>query len=297
MEGIPIDKKSKSYGNELMHEVLLSAMKDIDNICRKNNIKYFLHAGTLLGAINYQGFIPWDDDVDITIFYEDYQKLQDILQAEYSDKYFVQTYKTDYFHPDNRMKIRINGTKFNTVGEYDKRLKNNGIFIDIAPLYRVPNKKNIRYIQKKLILIIDLAIQAKLGLIELKSIKSKILLKPLSSFDRVFLGDLMNLIMSKMGNEKSNDVGTLSCTFRNEYMDIDGYENDIRPCFYYQEAMDISFEGHMFMTTKMWHEDLLRRYGEAYNKPYPEEKRITKHGLEDFCIDDTVLERIRKCDF
>ena len=284
--------EKKSYGNELLHAVLLSGMKDIDKICRENDINYFLHAGTLLGAIEHKGFIPWDDDVDITMLAKDYKKFCKIISDEYSDKYFVQTYNTDYYHPDNRMKIRIKGTEFNTIGDYDMKLNNNGLFIDIAPLYNVPDSKILRKIQKKLIFIIDAAIQVKLGIIIPTSIKSKILLKPLSYLDRVFLGKILDFIMEKMGANNSKDLGTLSCTFRNEYMNIDGYENDIRPRSFYENTIYVDFEDTKFMTISNYHEDLLKRYGPKYMEPYPEEKRTTKHGLEYFKVSDEVKARL-----
>ena len=61
-------------------EILLDMLKYIDEICRKNNIKYFLYGGTLIGAIRHKGFIPWDDDVDICVPYNEYRKLITILK-------------------------------------------------------------------------------------------------------------------------------------------------------------------------------------------------------------------------
>lgn len=284
--------EKKSYGNELLHKVLLSVMKDVDKICRENNIKYFLHAGTLLGAINHGGFIPWDDDVDITMFREDYEKFCSILEKEHSDKYFIQTYLTDYFHPDNRMKIRVKGTEFITGSDYDDKLISNGLFIDIAPLYNLPKSNVLRIFQKKIIYITDIVIQIKLGNIIPKSLKTKIILKPFTCINRIALGRFLDFIMKYMQSQKSEEVGTLCCTFRNEYMNIDGYENDTRPKKYYENPIDINFEGYKFMTIYNWHDDLLKRYGENYMKPYPEEKRITKHGLEDFKVNKEVRERL-----
>ena len=62
---------TNDYGNLELHMVLLQAMKDIDKICRENNLKYYLYAGSLLGAMNFKGFIPWDDDIDIVMFPKD----------------------------------------------------------------------------------------------------------------------------------------------------------------------------------------------------------------------------------
>lgn len=283
--------ENKSYGNEALHAVLLDAMKDIDKICKENNLKYFLYAGTLLGAINHRGFIPWDDDVDIVMVKADHDRLLKIISEEYSDKYFVQTYKTDYYHPNNRTKIRINGTKFNTIGEYDKRLKNNGMFIDIAALYNVPNNKLLRIIQKNTINLLDIAIQVNLGIINPQSFKAKLLLNPISKISRIRLGNFMDWIMKNMGSSKSKDVGILCHTFKNYYVDIDGYENDIRPKTYYENPIFLKFEDTEFMTISKWDEDLKKRYGKEYMKPYPEKKRITKHGLKCFEIEDWVKER------
>ena len=66
---------TNEYGNERLHKVLLSALKDIDKICRENDLRYYLHAGTLLGAVNYNGFIPWDDDADVSMFPDDFRVL------------------------------------------------------------------------------------------------------------------------------------------------------------------------------------------------------------------------------
>lgn len=96
---------TNDYGNLELHTVLLSAMKDIHKICQENNLKYYLHAGTLLGAVNHKGFIPWDDDVDITLIRSDFEKIAKIIERDYSDRYYIQTYKNDII-------IRITGLNF-----------------------------------------------------------------------------------------------------------------------------------------------------------------------------------------
>ncbi len=62
--------------------VMLEMLKELDRICRKHKIPYFLYWGTLLGAIRHDGFIPWDDDMDSGMMREDYNKLVDVLPEE-----------------------------------------------------------------------------------------------------------------------------------------------------------------------------------------------------------------------
>lgn len=88
----------------------LGVLADIADICDKHGIKYILHYGTLLGAIRHGGFIPWDDDVDIAVPWNDYRKLIDVLNKEYSEKYFAQNIWTDRKFPLLWTQIRVNGT-------------------------------------------------------------------------------------------------------------------------------------------------------------------------------------------
>lgn len=74
---------------------LLDMLKTLADICKKNNIQWWLSSGTLLGAMRHQGFIPWDDDVDIVMFKEDYKKLEKVLMEMESDTYVLHSMKTD----------------------------------------------------------------------------------------------------------------------------------------------------------------------------------------------------------
>ena len=76
-------------------KAMLDMVEEVDRICRKHHIKYFLIAGTLLGAIRHRGFIPWDDDIDIALFRDDYDKLERILPEELPSNMFMQTLATD----------------------------------------------------------------------------------------------------------------------------------------------------------------------------------------------------------
>ncbi len=114
---------------------VLEIMDEIHRVCEKNNIRYGLIAGSALGMVNYGGFIPWDDDIDICVVKEDWDKFIDALNRDLSDDFYFQCFENDKkFNVINgpTMKIRKKGTY---IEEVNFLLKNrcksgNGIFVD-----------------------------------------------------------------------------------------------------------------------------------------------------------------------
>lgn len=116
-----------------LQETELEILLETDRICRKYEILYQLSGGTLLGAVRHKGFIPWDDDVDICMLREDYNRFLSICEKELGEKYFLQTYETDseFFHSFAR--IRKNNT-LALQRQYKGMDMHHGIFIDVFPL-------------------------------------------------------------------------------------------------------------------------------------------------------------------
>ena len=85
---------------------MLRILKVFDAICCKYNLTYWMDAGTLLGAARYGGFIPWDDDVDVIMPIEDYEKFHSIAEKELPYDMFYQTNQTDPEHNISWAKIR-----------------------------------------------------------------------------------------------------------------------------------------------------------------------------------------------
>ena len=75
--------------------IMFNLLKELDKVCKKNNINYWLDSGTLLGAVRHKGFIPWDDDIDICMLEKDYKKFLKIAKKELSENVFLQTEETD----------------------------------------------------------------------------------------------------------------------------------------------------------------------------------------------------------
>ena len=109
---------------------LLKILKYIDSFCRRNEIKYTLWGGTLLGAVRHHGFIPWDDDIDIAMTRDQYEKFVLAWNNEYHGNYFLQTIETDPEWTQLMAKVRKEDSAFI---EYDfqKKLKHTGLFVDI----------------------------------------------------------------------------------------------------------------------------------------------------------------------
>ena len=115
---------------------ILEIMDEIHRVCVKNNIKYGLMAGSALGIVNYKGFIPWDDDMDVIVPREDWDRFIEAMKKDLSDKFYFQCYETDKrFNVINgpTMKVRKKNTWMEEVNFLLKnRCKSgNGIFIDV----------------------------------------------------------------------------------------------------------------------------------------------------------------------
>jgi lipopolysaccharide cholinephosphotransferase len=117
----------------------LELLIEVDRICRKYNIKYSLACGTLLGAVRHNGFIPWDDDIDVWMMRKEYEKFCRACKRELSSKYFLQNWFTDPNFNSAYGKLRKRGTSFVRIGQ-EKMKYVDGIYIDILPLDIMPNK-------------------------------------------------------------------------------------------------------------------------------------------------------------
>ena len=104
--------------------------KDIDSLCRRNNIEYYLLGGSAIGAIRHNGFIPWDDDLDIIMTNENYEKFLSVCREELDkEKYYLQVGLTDW--PLNFSKIKLRGTILEEIEGFHTSEEMRGIFVDI----------------------------------------------------------------------------------------------------------------------------------------------------------------------
>jgi len=117
---------------------MLEILLEVDKICKKHNIRYWLSSGTLIGALRHDGFIPWDDDLDIEMMRSDYLRLMAVLPSELPEWLALQNDETDpnyfYFYA----KVRDKRSRMLEQNGYDRLWKEQGIYIDIFPMERHP---------------------------------------------------------------------------------------------------------------------------------------------------------------
>lgn len=114
----------------------LEILKEIDRICKKHHIEYVLAYGTALGAVRHQGFIPWDDDIDIMMKAADLARFKEVCKTELNEHYFFQDFETDPYLHCTWAKIRENGTT-SMIREMSDYPVHWGICIDIFPMIHV----------------------------------------------------------------------------------------------------------------------------------------------------------------
>ena len=137
------DNLKNNNDNDLseLWNVELDIMHKFNEVCKKYNLRWFAIAGTLLGAIRHNGFIPWDDDMDVAMFQVDYEKLCSVASSEFKYPYEAQVYRKGNHLTPWHLKIRRSDTTGCTQWEqeYMPDEYNKGIFFDVFPMYSIPD--------------------------------------------------------------------------------------------------------------------------------------------------------------
>ena len=268
----------KKVSLQELKKIELNILKYIDDICRQNNIKYFAISGTLLGAIRHKGFIPWDDDIDIALTRENYEKLINILLNT----------------EDSRYKLLINSTNKNYAYPYaklcdtytvlkEKAIRNTdevGVYIDIFYYDPLPRNAKVVHSQFKKV---KFFINHVIGIVNSKNDKNMNKIK--KTFRNIVYFLIVNLfgkarIIKKYNNlnkkykkqEAFYAISVWPCY--DESHEIQKWDNII-------ETIDYRFEDMNIMIPRNYDEVLKIQFGNYMELP-PIEKRIPHHNQEVF---------------
>ena len=254
--------------------LMLKILKEVHRICEENNIKYFLSDGTLIGAVRHNGFIPWDDDLDIGMLRDEYDKFCAIAPDKLGEEFVFQTTDTDPGYGLQFGKVMLKGTVWVENGAIDTKRENLGIYIDIFPYDKITSNK---LQQKGLVLLYKLIN----GLILYKKnyyfSKSKVNIKNCIKFVLSFFLSVKLLIKIRMlictHYKKISKINLVTKYGGNFYNNQNFYES-------YNQIELCKFEDSYFYIPKDFDIILTKLYGN-YMKIPPKEKQ-QNHGIINF---------------
>lgn len=255
-----------------LQELQLDTLKEVNRICNKFNIKYYIIAGTLIGAIRHKGFIPWDDDIDIAMMREEYDQFMNCCQGELLDRYSVQNYKTDIDVCHALTRVCIRGTYVDD--KYSEHLRfHKEAYIDIFPLDNVPDDNRMLKRQKGKIEIIDRLIKYKACIIHRngplfsKYIAKKVIMLLLLPISFKSLQRNREKYMKEYSKEDTLRV----CSTASKY----GFKKQVMLRSIYGRPTLIEFEGGMYPAPQEWDTYLKQLYGNYFILPSEDKRKPT----------------------
>jgi lipopolysaccharide cholinephosphotransferase len=260
---------------EKLHKTELGIFDELVRICDTHNLKYFLYGGTLLGAVRHGGFIPWDDDMDIAMLRDDYEKFGEYCKTDLNEKYFYQTCYTDPEYSRPYAKLRLNNS-YVKEEEWDSLEHHKGIYIDIMPLDNFPEniQKGIKILKK---------VRFINGVCNTNNINNakpwkKFVIRLLRILPKQFYYDLRRKLLKKSHASKSDNV----CSFASHYVPI---IKRVLKKAWFEGNEYMTFEGKSYRVPCGWKEYLIHLFGENYMELPPVEKRETHFNFHEVKFD------------
>lgn len=269
-------------GNDILRKLQLTELamlKEVDRICRKNNIKYSLDGGTLLGAIRHDGFIPWDDDADIVMLRSEYYKFYEACKNDLDrSRFFLQEFRTDEQYRWGYSKLRYNDTVFLRSGQEHGKW-NQGVFIDIFVYDQVPDNYFFRSIHLLSCYTIRKILYSEVGKRSANGVLFRWWYKMLSYIPRQYMIEAIEWIACMSNKNRHELVRHMTYPYRKECK-----YGLPRECF--DEYIEKDFEGYSFKVFKKYDLYLTRLYGDYMTLP-PEDKRIV-HPVSKIVLPDDI---------
>lgn len=249
----------------------LDMLVDFDRVCRAHNIKYAILGGTLLGAVRHKGYIPWDDDADIGMLREEYEKFKMVSHELSPEICYFQDHTTDLEYRWGYGKLRRTGTEYVRVGQEHLKCKT-GIFVDVFPLDDVPKSTIGQMIQDLYCFCCRKILWSEVGKKTSKGLL-KVWFSLLSKIPTKVPFSLLRLYTRKSNNNSNNLVRTLCYTaigklyFKHPVKQRYGF-----PKRWFLDCAEYPFENTKLMGSRDYNEVLTFWFGDYMQLP-PEEKR------------------------
>ena len=251
----------------VLQDYVYSIFVEFDRICRKHNIKYTMEGGTLMGAVKYQGFVPWDDDIDIVMVRAEYERFLKIAPEELDSKFFLQSYNNVSEFPLNYAKLCLNGTE---IYDYDyTHLKNmhHGIFMDIFPIDNVVPEKLHKHCSR--VGLFTGARKTKLKTIKPRGIR-KLIYGTLALLPMKTLINLVDKSCKRYNNKNTGYIYEV-CNSNRSFKPL---KSEM-----YSSLTELRFRDKEFLAVSNYDDFLKSRFGENYMNELPsEEKRKPSHN-------------------
>ena len=244
--------------------VILDIMKDVDELCRDNDIEYFLLGGSAIGAIRHQGFIPWDDDLDIVMTPSNYEKFLRVSQKQLNkNKYYILEGLKDW--PLYFTKVKLKGTHLQEIGGVFDETKD-GIYLDIFKLENSPSGKMAQrwqYLLAKYFLCYQLSIRT----FRKVDLKKRLMMLAAFPVKIKWVREWLKSSIEKYGDDTEYYGSFYFRTrFKTAFTKKDVFGKPIRK----------KFEDMMLPVPERWDEYLTQMFGD-YMTPPPVEKQVGLH--------------------
>ncbi|MBR1401276.1 MAG: LicD family protein [Prevotella sp.] len=259
---------------EELKSIQLNILLAFHRFCLNNGLKYSLAAGSLIGAIRHKGFIPWDDDIDVYMLREDYEKLVSIFPSMYESQYkFVSMERDGKWHRTYGLLYDSRTIKKEHVSDSYCEM---GIGIDVFPIDDVPDKLSEWTRYNKLRILLRNMFTMKLLLV---SSERSIWKNVLIVLSKIILFLFSYKLFAQMINKYSQIHNGKGCS--HVYENCLGVYNSKHPWLKksFDDTIDTEFEEHQVKIMKGYDDYLTCVYGDYMQLP-PEEKRVTHHAFE-----------------
>ena len=254
-----------------LKELQMQVMDFVDGFCRSNHIKYFITAGTLIGALRHKGYIPWDDDIDIVMLRDDYEKFISMFR-DYSRRYKVYSIETDdnchyaYAKVYDDETIFIEGHE----REGDKLI---GVNVDVFPLDYGTDDYNEAVRLKKRIKWIDDIVTVKRIAPKDRGLIKNFSLHVLKAICSIIPFSWCIKRIDRMARRFEADINSRYVV--NAVIYAKG-ERERLERKWFNESIEVSFEGRRYLAPVGADQYMRRLFGD-YMKLPPEDKRISHH--------------------